>query len=112
MLKPDATRILHSITADDVSYVFDDSITAIGQDEDGVSVEFERAAGGRFDLVIGADGVYSNVRRHVFGPHRGFVQHLDMSGVGYTSWGSTTRACCTARPAGPSTCSAPATPTG
>ncbi|MEU6780909.1 FAD-dependent monooxygenase [Nonomuraea angiospora] len=85
VLKPDVTRILHSITADDVSYVFDDSITAIGQDEDGVSVEFERAAGGRFDLVIGADGVYSNVRRHVFGPHRGFVQHLGMSGVGYTT---------------------------
>ncbi|MFI9837957.1 FAD-dependent monooxygenase [Nonomuraea sp. NPDC051941] len=85
LLKPDVTRILHSITADDVSYVFDDSITAIGQDEDGVNVEFERAAGGRFDLVIGADGVYSNVRRHVFGPHRGFVQHLGMSGVGYTT---------------------------
>ncbi|MEV0151001.1 MULTISPECIES: FAD-dependent monooxygenase [unclassified Nonomuraea] len=85
VLKPDVTRILHSITADDVSYVFDDSITAIDQDEDGVSVEFEKAAGGRFDLVIGADGVYSNVRRHVFGPHRDFVQHLGMSGVGYTT---------------------------
>ncbi|MFF0250418.1 FAD-dependent monooxygenase [Streptosporangium sandarakinum] len=85
VLKPDVTRILHSITADDVSYVFNDSITAIDQDEDSVSVEFERAAGRRFDLVVGADGVYSNVRRHVFGPHRDFVQHLGMSGVGFTT---------------------------
>ncbi|MEV6152769.1 FAD-dependent monooxygenase [Nonomuraea sp. NPDC052129] len=85
VLKADVTRILHSITADDVSYVFDDSITAIDQDEDGVGVVFERAAGRRFDLVVGADGVYSNVRRHVFGPHRDFVRHLGMSGVGYTT---------------------------
>lgn len=85
VLKSDVTRILHSITADDVSYVFDDSITVIDQDEDGVSVALERAARRRFDLVIGADGVYSNVRRHVFGPHRDFVQHLGMSSVGYTT---------------------------
>lgn len=85
VLKPDVTRILHSITADDVCYVFNDSITAIDQGEDGVSVEFERAAGRRFDLVVGADGVHSGVRRHVFGPDRDFVQHLGMSGVGFTT---------------------------
>ncbi|NRQ30890.1 FAD-binding protein [Nonomuraea sp. NN258] len=85
VLKADVTRILHSSTADDVSYVFDDSITAIYHDEDGVGVAFARAAGRRFDLVIGADGVYSNVRRHVFGPHRDFVRHLGMSGVGFTT---------------------------
>ncbi|MFI6817717.1 FAD-dependent monooxygenase [Nonomuraea sp. NPDC050328] len=85
VLQADVTRLLHSNTADDVRYVFDDSITAIDRDEDGVSVAFARASGRRYDLVIGADGLYSNVRRHVFGPHRDFVRHLGLSGVGFTT---------------------------
>lgn len=34
-------------------------------DEDGVDVTFDDGTTGRFDLVVGADGVYSKVRRYV-----------------------------------------------
>jgi len=76
--KRELTRLLHEVTADRVRYVFGDSITSI---RDG-HVEFERGPAAEYDLVIGADGVRSNVRRLVFGPD-GLV-HLGMSGVGFS----------------------------
>ena len=39
----------------------------------GVDASFERAPARRFDLVIGADGLHSQVRRVVFGPERQFA---------------------------------------
>jgi 2-polyprenyl-6-methoxyphenol hydroxylase-like FAD-dependent oxidoreductase len=83
--KRELTRILHQITADHVNYVFGDSITALTQHESGVAVEFEGGAGGEFDLVFGADGVYSNVRQLAFGPHADALRHLGMSGAGFSA---------------------------
>ncbi|MEK2476695.1 FAD-dependent monooxygenase [Streptomyces noursei] len=82
--KRELTRILHRLTAADVEYVFDDSINALAQDDNGVDVGFERAASRRFDLVIGADGNYSKVRQLAFGPHSDVIRHLGMSGAGFT----------------------------
>ncbi|MFG2829865.1 FAD-dependent monooxygenase [Streptomyces sp. NPDC048434] len=45
-------------------------------DATGVEVTFERAAPRRFDLVVGADGLHSTVRRLVFGPEEQFLRHL------------------------------------
>ncbi|MFG1963690.1 FAD-dependent monooxygenase [Nonomuraea sp. NPDC049028] len=83
--KQELTRILHRITADNVAYVFDDSISALTQHESGVTVEFERGATRDFDLVIGADGVYSKVRRLTFGPHADALRHLGLSGAGFST---------------------------
>lgn len=83
--KQDLTRILHRLTAADVEYVFDDSISALAQDDTGVTVGFERGPTRRFALVIGADGTHSTVRRLAFGPHADAVRHLGMSGVGFTA---------------------------
>ncbi|MGV4983273.1 FAD-dependent monooxygenase [Streptomyces sp. NRAIS4] len=83
--KEELTRILHRLTAADVEYVFDDSISALSQDDTGVMVEFERAPTRRFDLVVGADGIYSKVRQLAFGPHADAIQHLGMSGAGFTA---------------------------
>lgn len=83
--KRELTRILHRITADDVTYVFDDSISALTQHESGVTVEFERGETREFDLVFGADGVHSKVRRLSFGPHAGALRHLGLSGAGFST---------------------------
>lgn len=83
--KADLTRILHRVTADDVRYVFDDSIRALTQDDHGVHVELERSVPGTYDLVVGTDGVWSMVRRLAFGPHDDHVRHLGMSGAGFTT---------------------------
>lgn len=70
IMRDDLSEILYDATRGDVEYVFGDSITTLTEDEGGVDVTFERGAPRRFDLVIGADGVHSNVRRLVFGDER------------------------------------------
>ncbi|MGR6915950.1 FAD-dependent monooxygenase [[Actinomadura] parvosata] len=65
IMRDDLSEILYDATRHDAAYVFGDSITSIADDGE---VTFERGAPARFDLVIGADGLHSNVRRLVFGP--------------------------------------------
>ncbi|MDQ0718691.1 2-polyprenyl-6-methoxyphenol hydroxylase-like FAD-dependent oxidoreductase [Streptomyces luteogriseus] len=69
IMRDDLSEIYHDATRDDVEYIFDDSITAISPDGE---VRFENAAPRRFDLVVGADGLHSNVRRLVFGDESRF----------------------------------------
>ncbi|WP_062987246.1 FAD-dependent monooxygenase [Nocardia anaemiae] len=76
IMRGDLVRILHDGNTD-VEYLFGDSIRALDEDDHGVTVTFERAAQRRFDLVIGADGLHSTVRRLAFGPESDFVRHLD-----------------------------------
>jgi 2-polyprenyl-6-methoxyphenol hydroxylase-like FAD-dependent oxidoreductase len=76
ILRGDLVAILYQATRDGVEYIFDDSITGITQDADGVQVTFERSAPRRFDLVIGADGLHSNVRRLAFGDESQFTRDL------------------------------------
>ena len=78
LLREDLTRMLHARTRDEAEYVFGDSITALHQEAHGVRVEFERGPSRTFGLVIGADGLHSNVRRLVFGPEAGFIRPLGM----------------------------------
>ncbi|WP_410602983.1 FAD-dependent monooxygenase [Amycolatopsis sp. lyj-90] len=70
----DLATILYEAARDDAEFLFDDTITALRQDEHGVDVTFDRAPPCRFDLVIGADGLHSTVRRLAFGPERDFVR--------------------------------------
>ncbi|MEU7765177.1 FAD-dependent monooxygenase [Nocardia sp. NPDC049190] len=51
-------------------------VTEVQQDDDGVEVTFASGHVERFDLVIGADGVHSGMRRLVFGPERDYATHL------------------------------------
>ncbi|ACZ85472.1 FAD-dependent monooxygenase [Streptosporangium roseum] len=76
IMRDDLTRLLVDGTRDGVEYVFDDSITAVEQDGRGARVTFERAEPRTFDLVVGADGLHSNVRRLVFGEESRFIHHL------------------------------------
>ncbi|MDX8055348.1 FAD-dependent monooxygenase [Lentzea sp. BCCO 10_0798] len=62
VMRDDLSEIYYDATRADVEYVFGDSIASIGDE-----VGFEVGAPRRFDLVIGADGLHSNVRRLVFG---------------------------------------------
>jgi 2-polyprenyl-6-methoxyphenol hydroxylase-like FAD-dependent oxidoreductase len=64
IMRDDLAEVFFDATRDDVEYVFDDSVTSVS--DDGV-VTFERGETRRFDLVVGADGVHSTVRRLVFG---------------------------------------------
>ncbi|GIJ44296.1 oxidoreductase [Virgisporangium aliadipatigenens] len=74
----DLANLLYEAARGDAEFLFDETITTLTQDADGVDVTFDRAAPRRFDLVIGADGLHSHVRRLVFGPEPTFVRHRDM----------------------------------
>lgn len=76
ILRGDLVRILHEATRDEVEYIFDDSISSMAEDDRGVRVAFERSAPRTFDLVVGADGLHSNVRGLAFGDESKFVRGL------------------------------------
>ena len=67
IMRGDLARILYELTKNEVEYRFGDSIQVLKQDKEGVDVTFERGGSRRFDLVVGADGLHSNVRTLVFG---------------------------------------------
>jgi 2-polyprenyl-6-methoxyphenol hydroxylase-like FAD-dependent oxidoreductase len=68
--------IVYRATADRVNYVFGESITAMRTLGSGVEVGFGRRQTETFDVVIGADGIHSNVRALAFGPEERYLRHL------------------------------------
>lgn len=76
--RADLASILYQAGQDDVEYLFNDSIATLDEDQHGVDVTFERGAPRRFDLVVGADGLHSNVRRQAFGAQNGHFRHMGM----------------------------------
>lgn len=76
ILRGDLAEILYRRTAEQVDYVFGDTITALDDTPDGVHVRFEHAPDRTFDLVVGADGIHSRVRALAFGPEADYVRDL------------------------------------
>jgi 2-polyprenyl-6-methoxyphenol hydroxylase-like FAD-dependent oxidoreductase len=72
----DLSRILCEAAGDRTEYRFGDRIAAMTDTPAGVEVTFASGVQRRFDLVVGADGVHSAVRRFAFGPEEQFVKHL------------------------------------
>ena len=64
--RSDLARVLYQHSLPHAEYIFDDSISALDQRDDGVDVTFDRADPRCFGLVIGADGIRSNTRRLLF----------------------------------------------
>jgi 2-polyprenyl-6-methoxyphenol hydroxylase-like FAD-dependent oxidoreductase len=78
LARGDLAAILQQAARDDTEYLFSDTITTLNQDAGGVDITFERAGPRRFDLVVGADGLHSRVRRLVFGDESALVTYLGM----------------------------------
>ena len=56
--------------------IFDDTVDALVDDGERVRVRFESGQARDFDLVVGADGLHSRVRRLAFGPEKAFEKYL------------------------------------
>jgi 2-polyprenyl-6-methoxyphenol hydroxylase-like FAD-dependent oxidoreductase len=70
------TRILYEAVRNDVNYRFGVRITALDDDGQRVDVTFSDGSSRSYDLVIGADGLHSGVRRLVFGAEERYVTQL------------------------------------
>jgi 2-polyprenyl-6-methoxyphenol hydroxylase-like FAD-dependent oxidoreductase len=78
IMRGDLARILYEATKERVEYRFGDAIAELAEDADGVGVTFASGETRRFDLVVGADGQHSGVRRLAFGPETAFLHHLGL----------------------------------
>lgn len=63
----DLARNIYRKVEEQCETIFGDSIVGIQQNADAVAVTFEHAPSRRFEMVIGADGLHSVVRKLVFG---------------------------------------------
>ncbi|MDT5093205.1 MAG: hypothetical protein QOH60_2568 [Mycobacterium sp.] len=76
ILRGDLVDVLYQATADAAEYRFDTRITALEQTDDAVDVTLSDGTALTADLVVGADGPHSAVRRLAFGPEEEFVKPL------------------------------------
>lgn len=81
--RSDLSRLLFEKIKDTTEVIFGDEIVELHEEADGVRVKFEKADQRKFDLVVGADGLHSKVRRLVFGPQAKFEKHLGYLVVGF-----------------------------
>jgi 2-polyprenyl-6-methoxyphenol hydroxylase-like FAD-dependent oxidoreductase len=76
LLRDDLVELLYEATLPRTEYLFGDSIATLDNRGQGVDVTFESGSTRTFDLVVGADGLHSNVRNLVFGPEDRFIKRL------------------------------------
>lgn len=78
---------LYNAVRDRVAVRFGDSVTALEGSAGGVDVQFRHDAPARFDLVVGADGLHSAVRRLAFGEQAQFERFLGYYVAAFTAPG-------------------------
>ena len=66
ILRGELAQIFYDATKEDTEYIFGDHVTAIQNDDDKAHVTFASGTKREFDLVIGADGMGSKIRRLEF----------------------------------------------
>ncbi|KQL39312.1 FAD-dependent oxidoreductase [Bacillus sp. FJAT-25509] len=75
-MRENLSNILFDLTKDKVTYIWGDSISSIHESISGVEVQYTYGKPDTFDLVIGADGIHSNVRTLKFGDEDQFKRTL------------------------------------
>jgi 2-polyprenyl-6-methoxyphenol hydroxylase-like FAD-dependent oxidoreductase len=76
IVRSDLAAVIYGAVQDRGDLILDDTVAAIKDDGDRVRLTFESGPTRDFDLVVGADGLHSRVRRLVFGPEQEFEKYL------------------------------------
>jgi 2-polyprenyl-6-methoxyphenol hydroxylase-like FAD-dependent oxidoreductase len=82
ILRGDLVDVLYQATKDSTDYRFNTRIEELHQQDDAVEATLSDGTAVSADLVVGADGPHSAVRRLVFGPEEQYVKPLG----GYNAW--------------------------
>lgn len=72
----DLARAVYQTVEGRVETIFGDTVESIAEAGDALAVTFEKSPPRHFDLVIGADGLHSAVRRIAFGPEKAVLKYL------------------------------------
>lgn len=66
IMRGDLVRLLYNATKDDVEYVFGKTVESFEQDDEKVQAYFSDGNSGEYDLLVGADGQGSRIRKTLF----------------------------------------------
>ncbi|WP_244507895.1 FAD-dependent monooxygenase [Mesorhizobium sp. ORS 3428] len=75
LARSDLSRLLFAKIEDTSEIIFGNEIVGLEENSDGVRVRLKHRGERKFDLVIGADGLHSGVRRLAFGPRHQFEKN-------------------------------------
>ncbi|MDX8450312.1 FAD-dependent monooxygenase [Mesorhizobium captivum] len=76
LARSDLSRLLFERIKDTTEIIFGNEIVGLEEKSDGVRVRLKHGGERKFDLVVGADGLHSGVRRLAFGPQHQFEKKL------------------------------------
>jgi len=76
LARSDLARLLFETVKDETEVLFGDEIVGLEERPGCVQAQFRHGPARAFDLVIGADGLHSNVRRLAFGQQQQFENDL------------------------------------
>ena len=78
IMREDFVRILYDATKDSVEYVFGMTVEDFEQDDSSVIVHFSNGKTGTYDMLVGADGQGSRIRKAILPPEVDPIKHLGM----------------------------------
>jgi 2-polyprenyl-6-methoxyphenol hydroxylase-like FAD-dependent oxidoreductase len=76
LLRGDLAKIIYDLIYEKIEFIWDTSIDKIEQFPDCLTISFKNGVKRKFDLLIGADGLHSNVRKRIFGQEQNFEKYL------------------------------------
>jgi 2-polyprenyl-6-methoxyphenol hydroxylase-like FAD-dependent oxidoreductase len=74
--RSDLAAVIYDALDSAAELILDDTVQALVDDGERVRVRFESGQVRDFDLVVGADGLHSRVRRLAFGPDQAYEKYL------------------------------------
>lgn len=75
LLRSDLAKVIYTNLDKDIELIFGDAIDKIEQDDEKILVTFRSGLKRTFDLLVGADGLHSNVRNLAFGNEMQFEKY-------------------------------------
>jgi 2-polyprenyl-6-methoxyphenol hydroxylase-like FAD-dependent oxidoreductase len=87
LARSDLSRLLFRKIESCTDTLFDDEIICLREESERVRVTFQHAGERHFDLVVGADGLHSRVRRLIFGNQERFEKHLGYTAAAFEATG-------------------------
>lgn len=84
IMRPDLETALRERVPDTVEIRFGCSVAGIENSDEGVRIALTDGSTVDADLLVGADGIHSTVRRRVFGGEQRFLRYLGLHTAAYT----------------------------